>query len=125
MGPILLNDITFWDIIWYMMIFFFWMLVFWMFIAVFGDIFRRHEHSGWAKAYWTIQIIVLPFLGILIYMIARPADATREQDMAMMAAQARAAGVTAADEIAKAQQLLQSGAITQAEFDQIKARALV
>jgi hypothetical protein len=124
MGPILLNDITFWDIIWYMMIFFFWMLVFWMFIAVFGDIFRRRDHSGWAKAFWTFLIIILPFLGILIYMIARPADATREQDMEIMAAQQRAAGYSSSEEIAKAQQLLQSGAITQAEFDQIKARAL-
>jgi hypothetical protein len=122
--PYLLNDITFWDIIWYMLIFFFWMLVFWMFIAVFADIFRRRDHSGWAKAFWILVIFVLPLLGILIYMIARPADATREQDMEMMAAQARAAGVSSSDEIAKAQQLLQSGAITQAEFDQIKARAL-
>jgi Phospholipase_D-nuclease N-terminal/Short C-terminal domain len=119
-----MGDITFWDIIWYMLILFFWSLVFWMFISVFADIFRRRDHSGWAKAFWTLVIFALPLLGVLIYMIARPADATREQDMQMMATQARAAGVTAADEIAKAQQLLQSGAITQSEFDQMKTRAL-
>jgi Short C-terminal domain/Phospholipase_D-nuclease N-terminal len=124
-GPILLNDITFWDIIWYMIILFAWMLVFWMFISVFSDIFRRRDINGWLKAFWIIMICALPLLGILIYMIARPVDATREQDMEMIAAQRRAMGVTAADEIAKANELLKSGAITQAEFDQMKSRALM
>jgi hypothetical protein len=124
MEPVLLNDITFWDIIWYMIIIFFWMLVFWMFISVFSDIFRRRDISGWLKAFWIILICVLPLLGILIYMIARPADATREQDLEMMAQARRAAGVTSADEIAKAHELLKSGAITQAEYDQIKSRAI-
>jgi hypothetical protein len=124
MGPILLNDITFWDIIWYMIIFFFWMLVFWMFISVFADIFRRRDMNGWLKALWIIVICVLPLLGILFYMIFRPADATREQDMEMMAQARRASGYSSAEEIAKANELLKSGAITQAEFDQIKARAI-
>jgi hypothetical protein len=119
-----LAEFTFWDIIWYMIILFFWMIFFWMFISVFADIFRRRDHSGWAKALWVLAIVVLPFLGILIYMIARPADATREQDMEMVAAQKRAMGYSSADEIAKAQQLLQSGAITQDEFNAIKERAL-
>jgi hypothetical protein len=125
MDPVLLaDDIGFWEVIWYMIIIFFWMLVFWMFIGVFADIFRRRDHSGWAKAAWILLIVVLPFIGILIYMIARPHDATREQDMEIYEAQRRAAGYSSSEEIAKAQQLLQSGAITQAEFDQIKSRAL-
>jgi hypothetical protein len=126
MEPILLaEDIGFWDVIWWMIIVFFWTLVFWMFISVFADIFRRRDHSGWAKAGWIVLIVFLPLLGILIYMIARPADATREQDMQMLAQARAASGATAADEIAKAQQLLQSGAITQEEFDHIKSRALL
>ena len=84
MTPILLNDITFWDIIWYMIIIFFWMLVFWMFISIFADIFRRQDISGWLKAFWILVICFLPLLGILFYLIFRPADATREQDMEMM-----------------------------------------
>ena len=125
MDPVLLaEDIGFWEVIWYMIILFFWVMVIWMFIGVFADIFRRRDISGWLKAFWVFLIFILPLLGILIYMIARPADATREQDMQMMAAQRRAAGYSSSEEIAKAQQLLQSGAITQAEFDSIKARAL-
>jgi hypothetical protein len=103
---------------------FIWMMVIWMFIAVFADIFRRRDHSGFAKAGWIFLIFVLPLLGILIYMIARPKDATAEQDAEIRAAQRRAAGYSATEEIAQAQQLLQSGAITQEEFNQIKARAM-
>jgi hypothetical protein len=126
MNPLLLaDDISFWDVIWWLIIVFFWTLVLWMFISVFADIFRRHDISGWLKAFWVFLIFFLPLLGILIYMIARPADATREQDMQMMAAQRRAMGYSSSEEIAKAQQLLQAGTITQAEFDQIKARALM
>jgi type VI protein secretion system component VasK len=125
MDPVLLaTDVGFWEVIWYMIIIYFWMMVIMMFISVFADIFRRKDHSGLAKAGWSLVIFALPLLGILIYMIARPANATREQDMELQAAQARAAGVSSTDEIVKAQQLLQAGTITQAEFDQIKARAL-
>jgi NADH:ubiquinone oxidoreductase subunit 6 (subunit J) len=103
---------------------FFWMLVIWMFIAVFTDIFRRRDISGWLKAFWVLLIFILPLLGILIYMIARPADATREQDLQIMAAQQRASGYYATEDIAKAKALLDAGTITQAEFEEIKRRAL-
>jgi hypothetical protein len=112
------------EVLVYMAIIFIWMMVIWMFIAVFTDIFRRRDISGWLKAFWIFFIFILPLLGILIYMIARPADATAEQDAEIMAAQRRAAGYSATAEIEKAQQLLASGAITQAEFDAIKQRAL-
>ena len=122
MAPILLNDIGFWEVIWYMLIIFFWMIFFWMFISVFADILRRRDHHGLAKAGWVLLIVVVPFFGILIYLIARPKHL--EQDAEMMQQAQRSAGVTSTDEIAQAHQLLQSGAITQAEFDQIKERAL-
>jgi hypothetical protein len=115
---------TFLEVVGWIVIVFFWTLVIWMFIAIFSDIFRRRDMSGWAKAFWVFLIFVLPFLGILIYLIARPQDATAEQDAEILAAQRRAAGYSSAAEIEKAQQLLASGAITQAEFESIKARAL-
>jgi hypothetical protein len=115
---------TFWEVIAWLVIVMFWTLVIWMFIGIFGDIFRRRDLSGIAKALWIFLIFVLPLFGILIYMIARPADATAAQDAEMLAARRHAAGYSATGEIEKAQQLLASGAITQAEFDQIKQNAL-
>ena len=112
------------EVLVYMAVIFIWMMVIWMFIAVFADIFRRRDHGGWAKAGWILLIFILPLLGILIYLIARPKDATAAQDAEIIAAQQRAARYSSAVEIEKAQQLLASGAITQAEFDQIKANAL-
>jgi len=108
----------------YMFVIFIWMMVIWMFIAVFTDIFRRRDISGIAKAFWIFFIFILPLLGILVYMIARPKDATAEQDAEILAAQKRAMGYSPTAEIEKAQGLLASGAITQAEFDAIKQRAL-
>jgi len=114
------------SVIWAMVVFFFWFMFIWMFIAIFADIFRRDDIGGGAKAGWIILICLLPFLGILIYMIARPK--MTEQDKEMMEgyaeAQRRAAGYSAAEEIAKAQQLKDSGAITAEEFEEMKRRAL-
>ena len=122
MHPVFLT--TFLEVVAWIVIVWFWMMVIWMFIAVFGDIFRRRDLSGFAKALWTILIFVLPFLGALIYLIVRPAEATREQDLELLAQQRRAMGYSSTDEIAKAQQLLAAGTISQEEFDQIKQRAL-
>ena len=114
------------EFFWYMFMFYLFFMVIWMFIQVFADIFRRENLSGWGKAGWIFLIFVLPFLGILIYMIARPKNT--EQDQRMMAeaqaTQARLQGGSALDDIAKAKELLDKGAITQAEFDAIKAKAL-
>ena len=112
------------EVLIYMAVIFVWMMVIWMFIAIFTDIFRRRDISGIAKAFWIFFIFILPLIGILIYMIARPKDATAEQDAEIIAAQRRAAGYSPTAEIEKAQSLLSSGAITQAEFDAIKQRAL-
>ena len=117
---------SFWDFIWGMIVLYFIFMVIWMFIGIFADIFRRNDLSGWAKAGWIFLIFVFPFLGILIYMIVRPK--MTEQDKQLMAEaqaqQARLQGGSAADDIAKAHDLLAKGAITQAEFDSIKAKAL-
>jgi uncharacterized membrane protein len=108
----------------YMLVVFVWMMVIWMFIAVFADIFRRRDIHGLAKAFWIFLIFIVPLFGILIYMIARPKDATSAQDAEILAAQKRAMGYSPTAEIEKAQGLLASGAITQAEFDAIKQNAL-
>jgi hypothetical protein len=123
---------TFGQAMWTMFVFFAWILFFWLLFVVFGDLFRRHDIGGWGKAGWTIFVICLPYLGILVYLIAE-GKAMGERSMkdtaaaqAQMDAHVRsvAVGGGAADQIAKAKELLDSGAITQAEFDGIKAKAL-
>ena len=122
MNAVLLT--TFLEVVAWIALVWLWAMVIWMFIATFADIFRRRDLSGIAKAFWIFLIFVLPLFGVLIYLITRPADATAAQDAEMLAAQRAAAGYSSAAEIEKAQQLLASGAITQAEFDQIKQNAL-
>ena len=114
------------SVLWTMVAFFFWFMIIWMFIGVFGDIFRRDDISGWVKAGWIALIFFLPFLGILIYMIARPK--MTEQDKRLMAEaqeqQRRMSGYSATDEIAKAAELRDAGSISAEEFEAIKKRAL-
>jgi hypothetical protein len=120
-------DWTFGTFLWGVVAFFFWFVFIWMFIAVFGDIFRRDDLTGWVKAGWIFLICVLPFLGILLYMIARPK--MTEQDRRMMAEaeeeQRRLKGYSAADEISKLARLRDSGEISGQEYEQLKERALV
>jgi uncharacterized membrane protein YcjF (UPF0283 family) len=125
-------DYPFLNILWSMIIFFAW--VAWLFILfrVIADLFRRHDVSGWGKAAWLVFVIVLPFLGVLIYLIAHGDDMGKRDMEQARAAQADmddyvksvAGSGGAAAEIEKAKQLLDSGAITQAEFDAIKAKAI-
>ena len=114
------------EFLWWMLMFYLFFMVIMMFISIFADIFRRENLSGWGKAGWIFLIFVLPFLGILIYVIVRPKNT--EQDKRMMAEaqaqQARLQGGSTVDDIAKAKELLDKGAISQAEFDAIKAKAL-
>jgi hypothetical protein len=116
----------FWDVIYSMIVFFFWIMFLWIFIALFGDIFRRNDLSGGMKAVWLILLIFLPFLGALIYIIARPK--VTAQDVELMAradaASKAAAAVSPADQIAKLQELKAAGAITEPEFEALKAKAL-
>jgi hypothetical protein len=123
-------DYPFLDVLWTMIIFFCWVIWIWIVITVFVDLFRRDNIGGWGKAAWIVFVIVLPFLGVLIYLIAQH-DGMRERSMRQAEAQKQAfdqyvrdAAGGSADEIAKAKELLDSGAITQAEFDALKAKAL-
>jgi hypothetical protein len=114
------------EFFWYMFVFYLFFMVIWMFIQVFADIFRRENLSGWGKTGWILLIFVLPFIGILAYMIARPKNTEQDRREAeqMKAMQGRVQGGSAVDDIAKAQALLDKGSITQAEFDALKAKAL-
>jgi energy-coupling factor transporter transmembrane protein EcfT len=121
------------DILWTMIIFFAWVAWIWMLIVIFTDVFRRRDVGGWAKAGWVIFMIVLPFLGVLVYLIAQHDGMAQRQAEAMQQAQQQTDayirsvagdGGGAADQIAKGKELLDSGAISQAEFDSLKARAL-
>ena len=123
---------TFGVVMWTMLVFFAWILFFWLLFTVFGDLFSRHDIGGWTKTGWTVFVIVLPFLGIFVYLIANGksmgerAAQRAEAQQAQMDTYVRsvASSDTGADQIAKGKQLLDSGAITQAEFDQLKAKAL-
>ena len=120
------NQTTFGDILWTMIAFFFWFMLIWMFIAVFADIFRRNDLSGGWKAIWILAIFILPLLGILIYLVSRPKVTAQDvQQMTQMEAGVKAAAsVSTADELAKLQQLKASGAITEPEYEALKAKLL-
>jgi len=123
---------TFWQVVWTMFIFFLWVIWIWLLILVFMDIFRNRQSSGWAKAGWCIFVILLPFLGVFVYLIAESKGMAERKQQDMRAAQAdfdaqvrAAAGQSdPASQIANAKKLLGAGAITQAEFDQLKQKAL-
>jgi len=123
----LATEWSFGSFLWATIVFFFWFIFIWMFITIFADIFRRDDLSGGAKAGWIILIVLVPFLGILIYMIARPK--MTEQDREMLAAaqeqRRRLEGYSAADEIAKLATLRDEGKITPEEYEAMKAKALL
>jgi hypothetical protein len=118
------------DVVWTMLIFFIWVAWFILLFRILVDIFRRHDLSGWGKAGWVLFVLVLPFLGVFVYLITQ-SQGMANRDMAQaQAAQSqfddyvRTVSSGSAGEIEKAKQLLDSGAITQAEFEAIKAKAL-
>ena len=114
------------DLLWSMLAFFFWFMLIWMFIAVFGDIFRRNDLSGGAKAGWIILIFVLPLLGILIYVIARPKMTEQDRELAQAAMQEerRTSGYSSADEIAKLAKMRDEGTISAEEYERLKQQAM-
>jgi hypothetical protein len=125
-------DYPFLNILWTMIIFFTWVVWIWMMIVILTDVFRRRDISGWLKAVWVVFLIILPFLGVLIYLIAehkgmeeRSAELARQQrEQTDDYVRSVAGSGGAAAEIDKAKQLLDSGAINQAEFESLKAKAL-
>jgi hypothetical protein len=121
---------VFWSMLW----FFLFVIWIWLLIVVFGDIFRSRDLSGWGKALWTIFVIVLPYLGVFVYLIARghkmgehAVQEAQEQDAAMrryVQNVTSSNGRSTADEIARLADLRDKGVISEAEFQQAKAKAL-
>ncbi len=129
---ILATSYPFLEVFWTMLIFFAFVIWIWILITVLADIFRRHDTSGFAKVLWIIVIIVLPYFGVFVYLIAEHKGMTERAIKAQHDAQSQmdqyvqsVAGKTdPAEQIAKAKQLLDAGTISQTEFDQIKQKAL-
>jgi Short C-terminal domain len=130
---VLAASYPFLDVFWTIFIFFLWVLWLWILFTVFADIFRRHDLSGWGKAGWIIFTIVLPYLGVFIYLITQ-SKGMNERNLESARAQraqfddyvrsTASSGGGAAAEIDRAKALLDSGAINQAEFEAIKQKAL-
>jgi Short C-terminal domain/Phospholipase_D-nuclease N-terminal len=127
---LLAADYPFLEILWTLIIFFAWVAWIWIVVTVLIDVFRRDDIGGWGKAGWVVFVIVLPFLGVLIYLIAQH-DGMRDRSLAQARGQKQAfddyvrdAAGGPATEIAQAKELLDKGAITQEDFEAIKAKAL-
>jgi hypothetical protein len=120
------------DVLWSMLVFFVWIAWFLLLFHVIGDLFRRRDVSGGKKTLWILFLVFVPFLGVFVYLIANSDDMARRQIEQAEAARSQmddyvrttAGSGGAAGEIEKAKGLLDSGAITQAEYDAIKAKAL-
>ena len=119
------------SIFWTMLLFFGFVVWIWLLVIVFGDIFRSHDIGGFAKALWVLLVIVLPIVGVLIYLIARGGKMERraerdmrEQQQSFDAHVKEVAGTGSADQLAKLAQLRDQGAITEAEFQSQKAKML-
>ena len=121
---------VFLSFLWFFL-FFIWI---WLLIVVFSDIFRSHDLSGWAKALWIIFVVILPYLGVFVYLIARgrhmqehAVSDAKQRDADFRQYVQNAAGTSgggAADEITRLADLRDKGVITDAEFEQAKAKAL-
>ena len=120
------------DVLWDILIFFAWVIFIWIAITVLIDVFRRHDISGWGKAGWVVLVVILPWIGVLAYLIFNHDGMAERRAKEVRTAQAQfddyvrqtAGSGGSASEIAKAKELLDSGAITQEEFESLKAKAL-
>jgi hypothetical protein len=124
-------DYPFLDLLWTMVIFFIWISWIFLVFRVIADVFRRHDVSGVGKVAWTILVILLPFLGVFAYVISQGKQMAERDANQTQAAQSQfddyvrsVGGGDSVAQIEKAKQLLDSGAISEAEFQQIKAKAL-
>lgn len=126
------SSYPFLNILWDMLIFFAWVIFIWIAITVLIDVFRRNDISGWGKAAWTVFVVLIPWIGVLVYLIANHEGMAERRYREAATAQAQfdeyvrttAGSAGAASEIEKAKQLLDSGAISREEFESIKAKAL-
>ncbi len=129
---ILATSYPFLEVVWTMLVFFAFVVWIWLLFTVFADIFRRHDTSGFAKVLWIIFIIIIPYFGVFIYLIAEHKGMTERPSSSRKPRKRRSTSTCSrspakgdpTEQIAKAKQLLDSGTITQAEFDQIKQKAL-
>jgi hypothetical protein len=119
------------DVLWTMLFLFLWIAWIWVVITVIADVFRSHDLNGWGKALWTIFIILIPWLGVLVYLIARgqgmqerQAQAAADQQAAANAYIRQAAGTSPADQLEKLKNLHDSGALTDDEYAAQKAKVL-
>lgn len=128
----LLAEYPFLSVMETLLVVFFWVIWFWLLILVLGDLIRRVDIGGWAKAAWAIFVIILPFIGCLIYLITQSSGMGERRAREEQAQEAQfgpnggpaTAGSSPATEIEKAKQLLDAGVISQAEFDDLKRKAL-
>ena len=118
---------VFWSMLWFFL-FFIWI---WLLIVVFSDIFRSHDLSGWAKALWVIFVIIVPYLGVFVYLIARghkmtqhAAEAAAAQDAATRQYIQQVTASSPAEELEKLARLREQGVIDEAEYQTLKTRAL-
>ncbi len=128
----MLANYTFGDVMWSFLVFFAWVIWFWLLITVFSDLFRRHDISGWGKTGWIILVILIPYFGVFIYLIAEHegmadrniAQVQQSQQQFDDYVKTVASTGDPASQIADAKKLLDSGAITQEEFEALKKKAL-
>lgn len=127
----MLADFTFMSFFWDVLLIMAWVIWFWLLITVFADLFRRHDTSGFAKVLWVIFVIILPYFGVLVYLLVEHRGmAERNIQQAQASKQEfdqyvrSVSGGDPSEQIAKAKALLDNGTITQAEFDQLKQKAL-
>ena len=126
------SSYPFLDVMWSMFIFFAWVIWIWFLITILSDVFRRHDLSGMGKAGWTVFLIFLPFLGALFYLISQgskmaernAAQQQQSESQAQEYIRSVASSSNPAEQIARGKELLDSGAITAAEFDALKQKAL-
>jgi hypothetical protein len=126
-------DYPFLDLMWTMLVFFGWIAWFWLLFVALGDLFRRPDVSGWAKTGWTLLVIVLPFLGVLLYLCTQGKHLGERRRARELAAQHRFEDYVrsvstvehgSAAQIAEARRLLERGVIDDAEYDVLKRKAL-
>jgi hypothetical protein len=123
----MLAEWSFGDLLWGMLVFFFWFMAIWIFITIFGDIFRRNDLSGGAKAGWIFVLFILPFFGALIYVVTRPKMTEQDRQLIEQSQEARrrVEGYSAADEVAKLAKLRDEGKITAEEYEELKRKAMI